>query len=126
MKSTNPKDVAAKNRVRLDLMPGPAAVAICQALQNGVDKGYGAFNWRNVPVQASNYLAAAERHIKAWQDGEEFAPDSSVHHLGHAAASLAILMDALACDTLIDDRPPKGPTAALLAEASGLQKPCPE
>lgn len=118
MKSSNPKDLAAKKRVRLDLIPGPAEVAICQALQNGIDKGYGAFNWRTEPVQASNYLAATNRHIKAWQDGEEFAPDSMVHHLGHAAASLAILMDALACGTLIDDRPPAGPTARLLTEAA--------
>lgn len=121
MKSANPKDLAARNRVRLDLLPGPAMVAICQALQDGVNKGYGAFNWRNEPVQASNYLAACFRHIKAWQDGEEFAPDSMVHHLGHAAASLAILMDALACDTLIDDRPPAGPTARLLTEAAALK-----
>jgi hypothetical protein len=121
MNSTNPKDIAAKKRVRLDLLPGPAMVAMAQALQNGVDKGYGAFNWRTQPVQASNYLAAAERHIKAWQDGEEFAPDSKVHHLGHAAASLAILMDALACETLIDDRPPAGPTARLLTEAAALK-----
>jgi hypothetical protein len=114
--SANPKDRAAARRARLDLIPGPACVAICQALQNGVDKGYGAFNWRTTPIQASNYLAAAERHMKAWQDGEEVAPDSLVHHLGHAAASLTILIDAMACDTLIDDRPPAGPTARLLAE----------
>jgi hypothetical protein len=116
--SANPKDRAAKSRVRLDLIPGPACVAICQALQNGVDKGYGPFNWRVTPIQASNYLAATLRHIKAWQDREEIAPDSLVHHLGHAAASLAILMDAQACATLIDDRPPAGPTARLLAEAA--------
>lgn len=118
MRSTNPKDVAARKRVRLDLIPGPAMVATALALQNGVDKGYGAFNWRTEPVQASNYLAATLRHMKAWQDGEEFAADSNVHHLGHAMASLAILMDALSCDTLIDDRPPAGPTARLLAEAA--------
>lgn len=121
MKSSNPKDVAARKRVSLSLVPGPAMVAMAQALQNGIDKGYGAFNWRNIPVEAMNYIDASLRHIKAWQDGEDFAPDSKVHHLGHAAASLAILMDAMACDSLIDDRPPAAPTARLLAEAAALE-----
>lgn len=121
MDSSNPKDLAAKKRVRLDLIPGPAEVAVCQALYDGINKGYGAFNWRSQPVQASNYLAATMRHIKAWQDGEEFAPDSKVHHLGHACASLMILMDAIACETLIDDRPAPAPTARLLTEAAALK-----
>lgn len=117
MLKRNPKDAAAITRVRLDLIPGPACVAIAQALGDGARK-YGAFNWRITPIEASNYIAAAERHIKSWQDREEYAADSRVHHLGHAAASLAIVMDALACDMLIDDRPPVGPTARLLAEAA--------
>lgn len=118
MKSSNPKDVAARKRVRLSLVPGPAMVSMALALQDGIDKGYGPFNWRNVPVEAMNYIDATLRHIKAWQDGEELAPDSRVHHLGHAAASLAILMDAMSCETLIDDRPPAAPTARLLTEAA--------
>lgn len=118
MKSTNPKDLAARKRVRLSLVPGPAMVSMALALQNGIDKGYGPFNWRNQPVEAMNYIDACLRHIKAWQDGEEIAPDSKVHHLGHAAASLAILMDAMACDSLIDDRPTGAPTAFLLTRAA--------
>lgn len=117
MKSTNPKDLVATKRVRLDLIPGPACVAIARALAFGIPT-YGAWSWRRSPIEGGTYVAATLRHIKAWQDGEEFAPDSGVHHLGHAAASLAILMDALACETLIDDRPPAAPTARLLAEAA--------
>lgn len=117
MKSVNPKDLAAIQRVRLDLIPGPACVAIAQALAFGIPR-YGAWSWRKTPIEAGTYLAAGLRHIKAWQDGEEFAADSQVHHLGHAAASLAIIMDALSCDTLIDDRPPAAPTARLMAEVA--------
>ena len=101
----NPKDAAARDRCPLDLIPGPAMLATAWALKNGADK-YGAFNWRSQPIKASNYLAAAERHIKAWQDGERSAPDSGVHHIAHAVAGLMILLDAEACGTLIDDRPP--------------------
>ena len=117
MRERNPKDIAANNRVRLDLVPGPAMVTTAQALADGARK-YGPYNWRVTPIEASGYIAAALRHIKSWQDREELASDSLVHHLGHAMATLAILQDALACGTLIDDRPPVGPTARLLAEAS--------
>lgn len=113
----NPKDAAAFKRVPLHLIPGPSAIVTALALGDGARK-YGPFNWRSIPVEASNYLAAAERHLKTWQDGEETASDSGVHHLGHAIATLMILYDALACGTLVDDRPPPAPTAKLLAEAA--------
>jgi hypothetical protein len=41
----------------------------------------------------------------AWFDGEEVASDSGVHHLGHAMACLAILLDAQETGNLVDDRP---------------------
>lgn len=45
-----------------------------------------------------------------------------VHHLGHLMGCAAILLDARANDTLIDNRPAKGPASDLLA-AYTLQKP---
>jgi hypothetical protein len=42
----------------------------------------------------------------AWFNGEECAQDSGVHHLAHAMACLAILLDAKTCGKLNDDRPP--------------------
>lgn len=115
--SRNPKDIAAVNRVPLHLFPGPALAMACLALGDGAKK-YGTFNWRSEPVQASNYLAAAERHLKAWQDGEDCASDTGYHHIAHAIAGLAILLDAMSCGTLIDDRPPPGPTPQILKEAA--------
>lgn len=111
----NPKDAAAAGRVPLHLFPGPALALACLALGDGARK-YGAFNWRSEPIEASNYLAAAERHLKAWQDGEEAAPDSGIHHIAHAIAGLAIMLDAAQCGTLVDDRPPAGPTPKILAK----------
>jgi hypothetical protein len=46
------------------------------------------------------------RHIEAWFNGEQQAQDSHVHHLAHAMACMAILLDAEACGMLNDDRPP--------------------
>ena len=49
----NPKDAAARDRCPLDLIPGAAALATAWALKDGADK-YGPFNWRSVPIKASN------------------------------------------------------------------------
>ena len=55
------------------------------------------------------YLGAMKRHIDALLDGEDLAPDSGVHHLGHIAASCAIVLDAGKHGTLVDNRPPQKP-----------------
>jgi hypothetical protein len=83
------------------------------ALMDGARK-YGPYNWRDEGVSASTYISAAERHIRAWLDGETDAADSKVHHLGHAIACLAIILDAETIGNLVDDRPRAAPTAALL------------
>lgn len=101
----NPKDIAGSLKAPLNLLPGSALHAASWALKHGADK-YGPFNWRDIPIKASNYTAAAMRHIKAWEDGENDDPESKVHHIAHAIAGLMILYDAKTCRTLIDDRPP--------------------
>lgn len=73
-------------------------------MMDGATK-YGAYNWRNKSVSASIYIDAAKRHLDLWFEGQEFASDSKVHHLGHALACCAILLDAQECGRLIDDRP---------------------
>jgi hypothetical protein len=118
---TNPKDEAAKRKVRLDLIPGPAMARVAQALADGAAK-YGPFNWRTTPITASTYLAAEARHVKSWQDGSEFDLESGEHHLAHAIATLLILLDAQICDKLIDDRPPPAPTRSLLDSLARTQK----
>jgi hypothetical protein len=84
------------------------------AFGDGAGK-YGPYNWRGNKVKASVYIAAAKRHLAAWLDGERLAPDSGVHHLGHARACLAILLDAEATGNLVDDRPPSGTASELIA-----------
>jgi hypothetical protein len=112
---TNPKDLLGVRKVSLGKVP-PVAVAHCaMALMDGAAK-YGAYNWREKAVRASIYIDACERHLLAWADGEELAQDSRVHHLGHAMACLAILLDAQATGNLVDDRPVGGAFARVIAE----------
>jgi hypothetical protein len=112
----NPKDVASRGKAPLHLLPGPALVAAAEALRNGAEK-YGPYNWRKEPILASTYISAAERHLRAWYDGENDAPDSGIDHLAHALAGLMILVDARACGAMVDDRPPPAPTGKYLARA---------
>jgi broad-specificity NMP kinase len=76
------------------------------AMMDGAKK-YGPYNWRDKKVQADIYVDAALRHLMDWFEGQECASDSHVHHLGHALACCAILLDAQANDSLIDNRPLK-------------------
>lgn len=110
----NPKDLAGRSKPDLSLVSGTMLAHVAAALQDGLDK-YGLANWRQIAVQARTYSAASSRHVKLWEDGEDFAPDSGVHHLAHAAATLLIILDALACGSLIDNRAAPGKSAETMA-----------
>lgn len=117
----NPKDLIGSTKVDLALIPSSALVACALAMTDGALK-YGAFNWREngKPVQARTYVSANLRHVFNWFDGrEELSEDALVHHLGHAMACCAILIDAQACGQLLDNRPVNGQMPRLLAEGEG-------
>lgn len=104
---TNPKDLIGAKKVSMTALPDIAMLQGNRAMMDGAKK-YGPYNWREKKIQADIYVDAARRHIAAWFDGEENAEDSGVHHLGHAIATLGIILDAQANDALVDNRPPKG------------------
>lgn len=100
----NPKDILGNQKISLTKFPLTALAHGAHAMMNGADK-YGPYNWRAKNVKASIYIDAAMRHLAAWFEGEEVAKDSGVHHLGHAMACCAILLDAKETNCLNDDRP---------------------
>ena len=106
-KHTNPKDLLGQCRLPLSLWPAIATAHGSLALLDGAQK-YGRSNWRVMGVRASIYYDACLRHLSAWFEGEDVAPDSGVHHLGHALACIGILLDAQAAGKLTDDRLVKG------------------
>jgi hypothetical protein len=102
--TTNPKDLLGTKKVSITKLPMAAIIHGAHAMMNGATK-YGPYNWRAKDVVASIYVDAALRHLAAWFEHEEVAEDSGVHHLGHAIACAAILLDAQENGNLIDDRP---------------------
>jgi hypothetical protein len=111
----NPKTRHGMTKPPIGLVPPAALIHMAEGFRDGSIK-YGPANWRTQPVSTSTYVNACYRHLMAWQDGEEADPKSGVHHLGHALSCLAILLDAQAQGTLLDDRPTPGKAAELIRE----------
>lgn len=117
----NPKDSIGSTKVSISKLPMIAIAHGARAMMDGAQK-YGPFNWRDNAVVASIYVDAMMRHVAAWFDREENAPDSGIHHLGHALANAAILLDAQETGNLIDDRPQKGKFAEVLSKLNATIK----
>jgi hypothetical protein len=100
----DPKGSEGKKKPQLQLIPPVFNIQVADALAFGGEK-YGPWNWRKNKVEYMTYLGAMKRHIDALLEGENTAPDSGVHHLGHIAASCAIVLDATKQCTLVDNRP---------------------
>jgi hypothetical protein len=112
--TTNPKDLVGDTKVSMTKLPAVAIVHGAHAMMDGARK-YGPYNWRAKKVVAHIYIDAALRHLTAWFEGEELAQDSKVHHLGHAIACCAILLDAQETGNLVDDRPVDDTNRAMLS-----------
>jgi hypothetical protein len=111
--TTNPKDLIGAKKVSIGLVPASSIIYQALAMEDGAVK-YGPFNYRETQVRATVYINAALRHLYSYMDGEELAQDSQKPHLGHALASIGIIVDAKESGTLIDDRPKAGAAARLI------------
>ena len=107
MEDNNPKTQHGLKKPQLHLCPSTAIVEMAGAFELGAKK-YGAYNWREKNVSVTTYVSAARRHIDAYFERQEKDPESGHHHLGHALACLAILIDAEKLGGLVDDRPKVG------------------
>ena len=114
-KDNNPKTLVGASKVPLHLVPPSAKHFLAEALGDGARK-YGPYNWRDSKISISTYKAAMERHMDAFWDGEDYAADSGVHHVAHAMACCALILDAMGIDMLVDDRPTPGATPVLQKE----------
>lgn len=114
----NPKDRLGVKKAGLRFVPQALRILAVPAMQLGAEK-YGPMNWRTKRVKMSVYLEAAQRHLAAFEDGQDLDDESGASHLSHAAACLGIIADAQQLGQLEDDRMTPGPAAAMLA---GLDK----
>jgi hypothetical protein len=76
---------------RTDLMPPLAILAVAEVLGFGARK-YAPGNWAKC-ASRNRYVAAALRHLLAWQSGEDRDPESGLSHLAHAACSVLFALE---------------------------------
>lgn len=79
------------NKPRFGLIPPSLAEGVAKVLTYGAKK-YKPNNWRNTK-DIECYISALERHKTAWLSGEEFDPESGLHHLEHMACNIAFLIE---------------------------------
>lgn len=105
----NPKTQFGLKKTAMHLVPPAAMRGLAEAFENGAGK-YGPFNWREKKISVTVYYAATLRHLTDYYDRideGDVAPDSQVHHVKHAMACLAMILDTLDSPLLNDDRPIK-------------------
>jgi hypothetical protein len=128
----NPKTAMGAKKPDISVIPPAGILHLATAMMNGANK-YGPFNWRDHPISARPYVAAAQRHLLSYLDGEDFSQDTTeagqpVHHLAHVMACCAILLDATELQTLNDNRPTvKGPSGDMIEffnKAGSFGQPC--
>lgn len=87
---------------QLDLIPYEALVETAKAFMYGAKK-YGRWNYKK-GLEYSRLINASLRHINQYKEGENLDIESKVCHLGHAMASLAMLIDSIKNRPDLDDR----------------------
>ena len=103
--ASNVKGTALKfdtDKLPLNLLSTEAMNQTAAVLKFGAIK-YAEHNWRK-GFAWSRPLAAAMRHITAFNDGEDIDPESGLSHLAHAACCIMFLLEFQKTHPELDDR----------------------
>jgi hypothetical protein len=91
-----------QDKLPLHLLSTEAMNQTAAVLKFGAQK-YAEHNWR-AGFAWSRPLAAAMRHITAFNDGEDTDPESGLSHLAHAACCIMFLLEFEKTHPNLDDR----------------------
>jgi hypothetical protein len=119
----NPKSAAGRAKLNFANVPPLAQLYDAAAHDCGAIK-YDPYNWREIPILASVYIAAIERHLGAYKAGQTMDDGpggSGLPHMAMIRANAAILIDAERMGVLTDDRP-KTPGYEEVAHALAVRK----
>lgn len=90
------------DKLPLNLLSTEAMNQTAAVLKFGAQK-YAEHNWRK-GFTWSRPLAAAMRHLTAFNDGEDKDPESGLSHLAHAACCIMFLLEFEKTHKELDDR----------------------
>ena len=91
-----------ENKLPLHLLSTEAINQTAAVLKFGAEK-YAEHNWRK-GFEWSRPLAAAMRHITAFNAGKDCDPESGLSHLAHAACCIMFLLEFEKTHPHLDDR----------------------
>jgi hypothetical protein len=114
-KDSNPKRAMAVKKVSMHVVPVKPLLEVALALTEGGHK-YGTHNYRDIGVRSSTYYGATLRHLFAYWEGEDIDPESGVHHVIKAIASMFVLRDSQHMGNCTDDRPIRYPNGINMVE----------
>lgn len=91
-----------QGKPRLDLIPSEALIELGKVLEYGARK-YAVANWaKGIPY--SRLIAAAMRHLAAYNAGQDIDPESGLSHISHAMCNLSFLIFNISNRNDLDDR----------------------
>lgn len=86
----------------MGLLSTTALTSIARVLQFGAKK-YDSHNWRK-GLAWSRVYDALQRHLTAWNDGEDPDPETGLSHLAHAGCCIMFLLEYEVTHRDLDDR----------------------
>lgn len=91
-----------RSKALMDLIPYPPLKAMAEVLGYGARK-YKPNNWR-LGLSWSQTFASLQRHLWAFNEGEDLDPETRLPHLAHAMCQLSFLTHYYLTKTGADDR----------------------
>ena len=108
--TNNPKEAEGRAKAGgFHAIPPLALVMLARVMEYGAyDRERGAGNWneKGAGARHSTYFDATMRHLLRIQTGVDMDKDTLVDEWAHVMANAAIMIDAGASGSLIDDRAP--------------------
>lgn len=86
----------------MDLLSREALVQIANVMGYGAKK-YSSHNWRG-GLKWSRVIAAAMRHLQAFNDGEDTDPETGLSHAAHLGCCVMFLLEYIKTHPELDDR----------------------
>lgn len=80
-----------QDKPRLELLPSDALVEVAKVLAFGAKK-YDANNWRG-GFKWTRLFGSVQRHLHAWNAGEDKDNETDLTHLAHAACGILFLLE---------------------------------
>lgn len=114
---TNPKKSQGALKAPIGYAPTTAILEMEAVMAGGAHK-YGAYNFRDSPIDAMTYIGAIGRHLALFTDGVDIDKESGRLHLAHIMACCAVAIDAQYTKMFVDNRSKTGLVEGILEDCA--------